>query len=113
MKPLLGSTFSLENLCANQVIATRAKIKPLVPKRPPCPPSSTIFAGGIPHKTTKEELVGHFSRFGQIARLTFPAVSAHDYRNKGFCFLTFESIAEATNVIKFETGHFLRGRRVF
>jgi RNA recognition motif-containing protein len=87
--------------------------KPIVPKKLGSPPSDSVFIGGIPYKTTKEEIVNHFSGFGTIVKVTFPTVTAPVYRNKGFCFLTFASVADAANAVNSGPAHVIRARKVW
>lgn len=86
--------------------------KAIIPKKPGSPPSDSIFVGGIPYKTTKEEIVNHFSGFGTILKITFPTLSTPVYRNKGFCFITFSSVADATRAVSSGPEHVIRARKV-
>lgn len=87
--------------------------KAIVPKKPGSSPSDSIFVGGIPYKTTKEEIVNHFSGFGTILKITFPTVSAPAFRNKGFCFITFASVADAAKAVASGPEHVIRARKAF
>lgn len=98
--------------CFQQVTASRALCKSASSQKPQQPPSNTIFVGGIPVQTTQDELTAHFAQYGHITKINFPRDTSPAYRNRGFCFIAFSSVAEAAKAVSVGPGNVIRGRRV-
>lgn len=50
--------------------------------------SKRIWAGNLSFKTTKEDLVKEFSKFGKVVKMNLPYI---DGKQKGYAFIEFET----------------------
>ncbi|KAK2411424.1 glycine-rich RNA-binding protein 4, mitochondrial [Trifolium repens] len=74
-------------------------------------PSTKLFVGGIPFSTDEQGLREAFSRYGEVldARII---VDRETGRSRGFGFITFNSVEEASSAIQALDSQELHGRRV-
>lgn len=110
---LIAPTFSPPNRSPHQLKITRA-VAPSkkTPLHPLPPPSNRIFVGGIPTQTSEAELLGYFSPFGRIREVTFPSNGSSPGGNRGFAFLTYETLDDATKVVAVRHPHIIRAKVV-
>jgi RNA recognition motif-containing protein len=50
-----------------------------------------IFVGGLDNEATEEDVREQFIQFGEIVEIFIPAHKTLPDRNRGFCFIKFES----------------------
>jgi RNA recognition motif-containing protein len=106
---LIGLTASQ---CPYQLKISRAIKPPLKTPLRLNPPSSRIFVGGIPALTTEAELLGYFTVYGKLSDFSFPHDDSKPSRNRGFAFLTFDSIEDASKVVYTGQNHLIRAKVV-
>ncbi|MCJ1407123.1 hypothetical protein MMC19_001193 [Ptychographa xylographoides] len=63
------------------------------------PPSKRIFVGNLAFDTTREELLEHFARCGEVAD-AFVATFEDSGKCKGYAWVTFEDVAGATKAVR-------------
>jgi len=98
--------------CSQQLVLTRAISKSEANKRAQGAPTNNVFVGGIPNKTTREELFSHFSTFGKLKDLFLPTSQSSKLKNKGFCFMTFQNVSDAVKAVNTPGGHRIRAKIV-
>lgn len=69
-----------------------------------------IFVGGVAQTTTEEKIRIYFEKYGTVTEVLF-AVNKDDNKNKGFCFVTFDTENAATKAVEVHF-HNIDGRRV-
>lgn len=74
-------------------------------------PTKTVFVGGIPVHTTREELTQHFVAFGHLDQVFFPT-SRSTQANKGYAFLLFRHVEQAVQAVGVRNGHRIRAKLV-
>ncbi|XP_010694287.2 organelle RRM domain-containing protein 2, mitochondrial [Beta vulgaris subsp. vulgaris] len=79
---------------------------------PPAEPNPNLFVSGLSKRTTTEGLQEAFSKFGEVvhARVVTDRVSGY---SKGFGFVKYATIEDATAGIKGMDGQFLDGWVIF
>ncbi|KAJ4982424.1 hypothetical protein NE237_033261 [Protea cynaroides] len=79
---------------------------------PPAEPSTNLFVSGLSKRTTTEGLRDAFAKFGQVvnARVVTDRVSGY---SKGFGFVRYGTLEEASEGIKGMDGKFLDGWVIF
>ncbi len=70
-----------------------------------------LYVGGLPYKTTNDELSAHFSAAGQVSSATI-IMDKMTGRSKGFGFVEFENDADAENAISMFNGKDFGGRNL-
>lgn len=85
--------------------------RPIKKAKSPISPTRTIFVGGIPLQTTRDELLRHFASFGHLEQVFFP-VCKMTLANKGYAFILFSTVEEATKAVILEGGHKIRAKEV-
>ncbi len=70
-----------------------------------------LYVGGLPYKTTNDELSAHFSAAGQVSSATI-IMDKMTGRSKGFGFVEFENDADAENTISMFNGKDFDGRNL-
>ncbi|CAK9029147.1 unnamed protein product [Durusdinium trenchii] len=75
----------------------------------PTAESEVVFVGGLPRETTEEAITLHFSQFGMVQKVDMKYdVTTNVFR--GFCFVTFASVAEAQAVFDNYDNNMFNGR---
>ena len=63
--------------------------------------TNKLFVGGLDFEATLEDLEIHFSRIGNVARVTLPQDREREgNRNRGFGFVEMESIEDAEEAVR-------------
>ena len=70
-----------------------------------------LFVGGIPYRTTDQELQQHFSQAGEVVSVFVP-MDRETGRPRGFAFVEMVDDATADNAIKMFDGTDMGGRRI-
>lgn len=70
-----------------------------------------LYVGGLPYKTTNDELKAHFSGAGSVSSATI-IMDKMTGRSKGFGFVEFENDADATNAVSMFDGKDFDGRNL-
>ena len=70
-----------------------------------------LYVGGLPYKTTNEELSAHFSAAGVVSSAVI-IMDKMTNRSKGFGFVEFENEADAENAISMFDGKEYEGRKL-
>ena len=70
-----------------------------------------LYVGGLPYKTTNEELSAYFSAAGAVASATI-IMDKMTGRSKGFGFVEFENDADAAKAISMFDGKDFEGRNL-
>jgi cold-inducible RNA-binding protein len=70
-----------------------------------------LYVGGLPYKTTNDELKAHFSGAGAVSSATI-IMDKMTGRSKGFGFVEFENDADATNAVSMFDGKDFDGRNL-
>ena len=70
-----------------------------------------LYVGGLPYKTTNDELKAHFSSAGAVASATI-IMDKMTGRSKGFGFVEMENDADAENAISMFNGKDFDGRNL-
>ncbi len=70
-----------------------------------------LYVGGLPYKTTNDELKSHFEAAGQVASATI-IMDKMTGRSKGFGFVEMENDADATKAISMFDGKDFEGRNL-
>jgi RNA recognition motif-containing protein len=70
-----------------------------------------LFVGGIPFRTTDEELRQHFSQAGEIVSVFIP-MDRMTQRPRGFAFVEMTDQASAEKAISMFDGSDMGGRRI-
>lgn len=70
-----------------------------------------LFVGGIPFKTTDEELRQHFSQAGEVVSVYIP-MDRETKRPRGFAFVEMADDASAQKAIEMFDGSDMGGRRI-
>lgn len=60
----------------------------------------TLFVKNLSYNTTKEELQEHFKKFGTIFNISLPLDGENAERNKGFCFIEYNSEESIQKALK-------------
>ncbi|KAL2327921.1 hypothetical protein Fmac_021348 [Flemingia macrophylla] len=83
-----------------------------VPTRPIAEPSTNLFVSGLSKRTTTERLREEFAKFGEVvhARVVTDRLSGY---SKGFGFVEYATIEEASKGIEGMDGKFLDGWVIF
>jgi len=68
-----------------------------------------LYVGGLPYKTTNDELKAHFSAAGEVSSATI-IMDKMTNRSKGFGFVEFENDADALKAISMFNGQDFDGR---
>jgi len=68
-----------------------------------------LYVGGLPYKTTNDELSAHFSAAGTVSSATI-IMDKMTGRSKGFGFVEFENDDDAMNAISMFDGKEYEGR---
>lgn len=68
-----------------------------------------LYVGGLPYKTTNDELKAHFSGAGAVTSATI-IMDKMTGRSKGFGFVEFENDADADQAISMFNGKEFDGR---
>lgn len=68
-----------------------------------------LYVGGLPYKTTNDELKAHFSAAGEVSSATI-IMDKMTNRSKGFGFVEFENDADALKAISMFNGQDFGGR---
>ncbi|XP_059662560.1 organelle RRM domain-containing protein 2, mitochondrial-like [Cornus florida] len=81
-------------------------------KPPPADPSTNLFVSGLSKRTTQEGLKKAFSKFGEVvhARVVTDRISGY---SKGFGFVRYTTLEEATAGMKGMDGKYLDGWVIF
>lgn len=70
-----------------------------------------LFVGGIPYRTSDEELRQHFSQAGEVVSVFIPMDRATQ-RPRGFAFVEMADDAQAEKAISMFDGTDMGGRRI-
>jgi cold-inducible RNA-binding protein len=70
-----------------------------------------LYVGGLPYKTTNDELKAHFSAAGAVASATI-IMDKMTGRSKGFGFVEFDNDADAMKAIEMFDGKDYDGRNL-
>ena len=70
-----------------------------------------LYVGGLPYKTTNDELKSHFEAAGQVASATI-IMDKMTGRSKGFGFVTMSDEASAQKAIEAMNGKEVSGRNI-
>ena len=70
-----------------------------------------LYVGGLPYKTTNDELKAHFEQAGPVASATI-IMDKMTGRSKGFGFVEMENDADAANAISMFDGKDYEGRNL-
>lgn len=70
-----------------------------------------LFVGGIPYRTTDEELKQHFSQAGEVLSVYVP-MDRETGRPRGFAFVEMTDDASADKAISMFDGSDMGGRRI-
>jgi RNA recognition motif-containing protein len=70
-----------------------------------------LFVGGIPFRTTEEELRQHFSQAGEVVSVFIP-MDRMTQRPRGFAFVEMADDAAAEKAISMFDGTDMGGRRI-
>lgn len=70
-----------------------------------------LFMGGLNFATTKEEVEELLSKYGNVRNLALP-IDRETGKNKGYCFITMESVEQAEATIEGLDGTLLAGRTI-
>ncbi|XP_047968028.1 organelle RRM domain-containing protein 2, mitochondrial [Salvia hispanica] len=83
-----------------------------IEKPPPAEPSTNLFVSGLNKRTTSEALHKEFAKFGEVvqAKVVTDRVSGF---SKGFGFVKYATIEDATSGLKAMDGQFLEGWVIF
>ncbi|XP_074317068.1 uncharacterized protein LOC141653256 [Silene latifolia] len=76
-----------------------------------CMSSSKLFVGGLSYSVDENGLHDAFSRYGQVIEAKV-IIDREQNRSKGFGFVTFASVEEASSALQALDGQDLQGRRV-
>ncbi|KAM0679556.1 hypothetical protein GINT2_002184 [Glugoides intestinalis] len=60
----------------------------------------TLFVKNLSYNTTKDELQEHFKKFGNIFNISLPLDNETENRNKGFCFVEYNSEESIQKALK-------------
>lgn len=70
-----------------------------------------LYVGGLPYKTSNEELKAHFSTAGEVSSAII-IMDKMTNRSKGFGFVEFENDADADNAVSMFDGKEYEGRKL-
>ena len=70
-----------------------------------------LYVGGLPYKTTNDELKAHFSAAGTVSSAII-IMDKMTNRSKGFGFVEFEDDADAEKAISMFNGQDFEGRNL-
>ncbi|NCU28154.1 MAG: RNA-binding protein [Candidatus Moranbacteria bacterium] len=70
-----------------------------------------LYVGGLPYKTTNEELSAHFGSAGAVSSAVI-IMDKMTNRSKGFGFVEFENDADADKAIEMFDGKDYEGRKL-
>ncbi|ETB63726.1 TPA: RNA-binding protein [Candidatus Nomurabacteria bacterium] len=70
-----------------------------------------LYVGGLPYKTTNDELKAHFSAAGEVSSATI-IMDKMTNRSKGFGFVEFDNDTDADNAISMFNGKDFEGRNL-
>ncbi len=70
-----------------------------------------LYVGGLPYKTSNDELKAHFSAAGEVSSATI-IMDKMTGRSKGFGFVEFDNDADADNAISMFNGKDFEGRNL-
>ena len=70
-----------------------------------------LFVGGIPYRTSDEELRQHFAQAGEVLSVYIP-MDRETQRPRGFAFVEMAEDAAADNAITMFDGTDMGGRRI-
>ena len=70
-----------------------------------------LYVGGLPYKTTNDELKDYFSQAGQVSSATI-IMDKMSGRSKGFGFVEFEDDADGEKAISMFNGKEFEGRNL-
>lgn len=70
-----------------------------------------LYVGGLPYKTTNDELQAYFSTAGEVTSAVI-IIDKMTGRSKGFGFVEMENEAEADNAISMFNGKDFEGRNL-
>ena len=70
-----------------------------------------LYVGGLPYKTTNDELKAHFSAAGEVSSAII-IMDKMTNRSKGFGFVEFENDADADKAISMFDGKDFEGRNL-
>lgn len=74
--------------------------------------NNKLFVGGLDFEASKEDLEIHFSRIGNVVQVTLPQDRERgEGRNRGFGFITMETVEEAEEAVRMLHGQPGPGRR--
>ncbi len=73
--------------------------------------STKLFVGGIPYRTTDEELRQTFSQAGEVVSVFIP-IDRASQRPRGFAFVEMADEAQAEKAISMFDGTDLGGRKI-
>ena len=110
-RPSTVATLSMIKKFANQLTLGRAVAPPQKDILELGEPSNLIFVGGIPGLATESEFLRFFGSFGKLCTYDFPMHELKPSRNRGFAFIKYETIEDATRVVH-GGPHVLRSKRV-
>ena len=112
LKYFLELSNSKAKQLAKQLKVGRALKPPLKAPLRVSPPSNRVFVGGIPAHTTEQELLAYFGSFGILSEHAFPSDETYPSRNRGFAFITFEKLEDASKVVHLGRNHLIRAKVV-
>ena len=70
-----------------------------------------LYVGGLPYKTTNDELKAHFEAAGAVASATI-IMDKMTGRSKGFGFVEFDNDADADKAVSMFNGQDFEGRNL-
>ncbi|CAJ2639258.1 unnamed protein product [Trifolium pratense] len=116
---LFGRVGNLLRTAANTKITSELKLRsfPSVFQAircftgPPSTPSTKLFVGGISYSTDEQSLRDVFAKYGEVADVRI-IMDRETGNSKGFGFVTYNSVEEASSAIQALDGQELHGRRV-
>lgn len=74
--------------------------------------NSKVYVGGLPYKTTEEELKAHFAQAGNVTSAMIARDRMMNNRSRGFGFVEFSTPEEAEKAISMFHDQDFDGRRL-
>ncbi|KAK2441811.1 glycine-rich RNA-binding protein 4, mitochondrial [Trifolium repens] len=111
-----GRIGNLLRTAANTKISSEVKLRsfPSVFQAIRCfssPPSTKLFVGGVSYSTDEQSLREVFSKYGEVVDVRI-IMNRETGQSKGFGFITYNTVEEASSAIQALDGQDLHGRRV-
>jgi len=70
-----------------------------------------VFVGGVKACFIKQDIIDHFSKFGELTSVKIKKSKKKNKLNLGFCSIRFQELSAAQKVVKIKN-HIIKGRVV-